>query len=124
PYIGHVNRVAAAVQPQEPAYIAAALLHDVVEDSGITLDHLAAQGFPPEVRTAVGLLTRADEVPADEYYRRIRADPIALAVKVADIGDNADPQRLALLDAPTRQRLTGKYRTALAALGRPAPNGR
>lgn len=120
PYFGHVSRVAASVVPQEPVYIAAALLHDVVEDSGVTLDDLATRGFPSEVVIAVGLLTRQKHVPSEEYYRRIRSNPIALAVKLSDIGDNADPARLARLDTPTRQRLISKYRTALLSLGQEA----
>ncbi|ORB57680.1 guanosine-3',5'-bis(diphosphate) 3'-pyrophosphohydrolase [Mycobacteroides saopaulense] len=121
PYIGHVSRVAASVLPQEPIYIAAALLHDVVEDSGVTLEDLVKQGFPPEVVAAVELLTRQKDVPAYEYYRRIRADPIALAVKLSDIADNADPERLARLDTSTRARLTAKYFNAMSSLGQPAP---
>ncbi|AIC72739.1 Probable GTP pyrophosphokinase [Mycobacteroides abscessus] len=120
PYIGHVIRVAASVLPQESIYIAAALLHDVVEDSGVTLDNLAAQGFPLEVVTAVGLLTRQKDVPSKAYYGQIKNDPIALAVKLADIADNSDPVRLAKLDTPTRERLIIKYRDALLSLGQPA----
>lgn len=120
PYIRHVIRVAASVLPQEPIYIAAAFLHDVVEDSGVTLDDLAAQSFPLEVVTAVGLLTRQKDVPSKEYYGQIRNDPIALAVKLADIADNSDPVRLARLDTPTRERLIIKYRDALLSLGQPA----
>lgn len=120
PYIGHVSRVAMSVAPQEPVFIAAALLHDVVEDSGVTLDELAAEGFPPEVVAAVRLLTRQKDVSPEEYYRQIRSNPIALAVKLSDIADNADPKRLARLDTPTRQRLVTKYRNALLLLGRPA----
>ena len=119
-YIGHVNRVARSVVPQEPVYVATAYLHDVVEDCGITLDDLGAQGLPVEVLNAVALLIRVEGVRAEEYYRRIRCNPIALAVKIADVGDNSDPQRLAMLDAPTRQRLKEKYRNALLALGQPA----
>ncbi|SHV28159.1 HD domain-containing protein [Mycobacteroides abscessus] len=117
PYIGHVIRVAASVVPQEPIYIAAALLHDVVEDSEVTLDDLAVQGFPIAVVTAVGLLTRQKNVPSEEYYRLIRNDPIALAVKLSDIADNTDPDRLARLDTLTRERLVTKYRNALLRLG-------
>ncbi|BAX97304.1 phosphohydrolase [Mycobacteroides stephanolepidis] len=120
PYIGHVRRVAAAVDPQEATYIAAAFLHDVVEDSTITLDELAAQGFPQEIVTAVGLLTRQKHIPAEDYYRRIRSDPIALAVKLSDIADNASTDRLARLDPATRERLTEKYRSALLSLEKPA----
>ncbi|WP_448615369.1 hypothetical protein [Modestobacter sp. URMC 112] len=46
----------------------------------------------------------------------MRSDALARQVKLADIASNTDPARLAELDEPTRNRLTGKYRTALAAL--------
>ena len=49
-------------------------------------------------------------------YARVAANPIACAVKLADIADNADPTRLSRLDAATRDRLTEKYRQARAAL--------
>ncbi|MGH3725002.1 MAG: HD domain-containing protein [Mycobacterium sp.] len=120
PYIGHVRRVAASVQPQESTYITTALLHDVVEDSGVTLDDLVEQGFPIEVVTAVGLLTRQKQVPAEDYYRRICSNPIALAVKISDIADNTNPDRMTKLDKPTQERLIAKYRDALLSLGQPA----
>ncbi|TEA06292.1 HD domain-containing protein [Mycobacteroides salmoniphilum] len=119
PYIGHVRRVAASVTPREPVYMAAAWLHDVVEDTGVTLDGLLAQGFPREVVVAVGLLTRRDEVPSETYYEQIAADPVALAVKIADIADNTNADRLARLDQETNTRLIAKYRNALRSLNRP-----
>lgn len=119
PYIGHVRRVAATVVPAEPVYIAAAWLHDVVEDTGTTLDSLAAEGFPSAVVEAVGLLTRRAEVPDDVYYGRITANPIALVVKIADISDNTNSDRLARLDQEARARLIGKYRKAFLSLNRP-----
>ncbi len=85
----------------------------------MTLEDLERQGFPPDVVAAVELLTRQKNVPAEEYYRRIRSNPIALAVKLSDIGDNSDPERLARLDMPTRERLITKYRNALLSLGQP-----
>ncbi|WP_142281713.1 HD domain-containing protein [Mycobacterium kyorinense] len=119
PYIGHVRRVAAAVRPQEPIFVATALLHDVIEDSEVTLDDLSRQGFPVEVVTAVELLTRDKQPSAGPYYERIASNPIALAVKIADVADNTNLSRLARLDIQTRQRLMSKYRNALLALNRP-----
>lgn len=114
PYITHPARVAARVAGDEHA-VAAAWLHDVVEDTEVTLADLE-QLFPPEVTAAVEALTRRPgEVPAD-YYARVRAVPLAVTVKFADLADNSDPQRLAQLDAPTRDRLTAKYARARAAL--------
>lgn len=119
PYVGHVGRVAATVAPAEPVYVAAAWLHDVVEDTGATLDSLLAQGFPSAVVEAVGLLTRREEVPDEVYYARIAVNPVALAVKIADISDNTNPDRLGRLDQETRARLIGKYRKAFLSLNRP-----
>nr|WP_172687815.1 HD domain-containing protein [Prescottella equi]ARX60168.1 Putative pyrophosphohydrolase domain, Rel/Spo-like family [Prescottella equi] len=114
PYIAHPARVAARVAGDERA-VAAAWLHDVVEDTSVTLAELE-EAFPPEVTVAVDALTRRrGEDPAD-YYARVRQVPLALTVKLADLDDNSDPQRLAQLDAPTRDRLTTKYARARAEL--------
>lgn len=118
PYIEHPRSVARRVRPATDQNVAAALLHDVVEDTGETPDTLRAKGIPDDVVAAVELLTRRDDVPDDDYYRAIRADRIALAVKVADITDNTDPDRVARLDAATRSRLRTKYVAALRKLGR------
>ena len=48
-----------------------------------------------------------------QYYERVRTNPIALTVKLADINDNSDPERLSRLDQPTRERLEAKYAWAI-----------
>lgn len=121
PYIDHPTRVATAVRQQAPdssadLVEAAAWLHDVVEDTGVTLDRLAELGLPGAVVNAVDALTRRHGEQSDMYYTRVAADPVALVVKLADLADNSDPERLALLDATTRQRLTAKYDHARQAL--------
>ena len=65
---------------------------------------------------AVVALTHLKNEPRDHYYERIKKNPLALAVKLADIEDNTDPERLALLDEGTRSRLEKKYAKAIAAL--------
>src|SRR5690606_11747524 len=106
--------VAARVAGDDNA-VATAWLHDVVEDTPVTLADLE-ESFPAEVTIAVDALTRRPgEDPAD-YYARVRAVPLALAVKLADLADNSDPQRLARLDAATRDRLIAKYARAQAEL--------
>jgi (p)ppGpp synthase/HD superfamily hydrolase len=117
PYIAHPRRVAARLDTTHAK--AAALLHDVIEDSPITADDLRAEGIPQVVIDCVLLLTRRDDVPADDYYRAIAADALARTVKMADLADNSDPARLAALPEPTRSRLTAKYRHAYLALGEP-----
>lgn len=114
PYITHPARVAARVSGDEYA-AAAAWLHDVVEDTDVTLADLE-RVFPPEVVEAVDALTRRpDEEPAS-YYARVRQVPLASTVKLADLDDNSDPQRLARLDAQTRERLLAKYARARTEL--------
>src|SRR5690606_1583136 len=100
-----------------------AWLHDVVEDSAITLDDLRRWGVSRDVAAAVDAITRRSAEDPDVYYARVAASPRALQVKIADIADNCDPARLALLDPATRDRLTAKYDYALAVLARLAPTG-
>lgn len=113
-YIGHVARVAGAVQhPVSPALAeAVAWLHDVVEDTAYDLDDLRDHGMPAEVVAAVEAITHRPHEPRVDYYARVRANPLALAVKLADVADNSAPERLAVLDDATRERLTEKYRKA------------
>ncbi|WP_417628812.1 HD domain-containing protein [Pararhodobacter aggregans] len=113
-YVGHLARVAAGVEGDEARIVA--LLHDVIEDCGVTRDAIEAR-FGARIAAAVALLTRVKgEAPA-LYYARIAADPLARAVKLADIADNDHPARLASLDAGTQARLAEKYAAARRALG-------
>jgi guanosine-3',5'-bis(diphosphate) 3'-pyrophosphohydrolase len=92
PYILHPLRVMLAVETPEERL--AAMLHDVVEDTSVTLDELRAEGFPDAVIAAVDALTkRADESRLDAA-KRAAQDPIARRVKLADVRDNMDLRRL------------------------------
>ena len=117
-YIHHPEAVAAAFDPQAHwVEHCAAWLHDVLEDTALTVTDLRSAGVAEEVVNVVVLLTRTSDVPDDEYYRRIRGDARARRVKLADIAHNTDPQRRAQLPQQTRDRLDAKYTKALAALG-------
>ena len=94
---------------------AVAWLHDVLED-GDAEAGIAAMQFPDRIKYAVTLLTRCTDYDYAIYYGEIRTNPIALRVKLADIADNADEARLALLDKQTAARLRRKYAKALRAL--------
>ena len=115
PYLGHILRVAERVSHLEPEVVAAALLHDILEDTEATEADLAGAGISSTVIEAVVLLTNTGG-PLEEYYARIREHPLALAVKLADIADNSDPARQVQLDPEVRDRLTRKYAKAVAAL--------
>lgn len=114
PYIGHVVRVANAVEGEDA--IAVALLHDVVEDCDVSLASLR-DAFPDHIVEAVDAITHRPNEPRTEYYDRVKTNALALEVKLCDIADNSAPSRMALLDDETRGRLVEKYDLALRQLG-------
>jgi (p)ppGpp synthase/HD superfamily hydrolase len=88
PYIDHVSRVAARCNTDEAK--AVAWLHDVVEDTDVTLDALRSAGLPDTVLVAVDLLTCHTPHEYEAYIQRIAqsGNALAVAVKLADINDN------------------------------------
>lgn len=118
PFIDHPGRIAERFDAEtEPVEAAAAWLHDVIEDTDVTAQELFEAGVLPEVIEVVELLTRTADVSPDEYYARIRRDPVARRVKLADIDDNTARWRLRRLDYEVQLRLIEKYRVARRALG-------
>lgn len=115
PYIFHPIHLAEQM-PDELTTIVA-LLHDVVEDTDLTLDDLA-HDFPPAVIDALRLLTHTPGTNYLDYVRALRDNPIAATVKRADLLYNSDQSRLALspTDDATRARLRQKYQKALTLL--------
>jgi (p)ppGpp synthase/HD superfamily hydrolase len=91
PYILHPLRVMSRVQTNQQKIVA--LLHDVVEDSALTLEDLQAQGFPKAIVHAVNCLTKRDGEPYDALIQRALNDHLARAVKLADLEDNMDLRR-------------------------------
>ncbi len=91
PYIFHPIHL--AEQMTTEACVCVALLHDVVEDSDVTIEDIAAF-FPAEVTEAVRLLTHDENVPYLDYIRALRANPLARTVKLADLAHNSDESRL------------------------------
>jgi len=92
PYILHPLRVMMRVAGASARM--AAVLHDVVEDTIVTLDDLRAEGFPDAVIVAVEALTKRPGETRIEAARRAAADPIAREVKLADNAENMDLSRL------------------------------
>ena len=92
-----------------------ALLHDVVEDTEITIEDLHAMGFPREVIEALTLLTHEESVPYMDYVRRISENSTAKKVKIADLMHNSDTTRLEFVDERAVKR-NQKYSEALAIL--------
>lgn len=93
PYILHPLRVMLRMSTSTERM--AAVLHDVVEDSSVTLDFLRAEGFPPEVISAVDALTKRQGESRIDAAHRAKQDPIARLVKLADNAENMDLSRIA-----------------------------
>ena len=113
PYVFHPAHV--AEQMTDEATTIVALLHDVVEDTDYTLEDLAAEGFEKEILEAVALMTHEDDVPYLDYVAKLKNNPIARAVKLADLAHNSDLSRIGEIDEETRKRLE-KYKKAMALL--------
>ena len=94
PYVLHPIRL--MIQMDSEDAMMAAVLHDVVENSVWTLDNLRKEGFSNEVLNAVDSLTHRDKEGEDywDYIQRAKSDPIAIKVKLADLEDNLNPDRL------------------------------
>ncbi|MFC9327446.1 HD domain-containing protein [Kitasatospora sp. NPDC057015] len=123
PYAEHLAAVAGGVRERggSAEQIAAAWLHDAVEDEALSQEWLDAAPLPDTVKAIVAAVTkRAGEAP-EEYAARILATPGALLVKQADLAHNSDPERLAGLDPATGERLTAKYARMHHLLGLSGP---
>jgi (p)ppGpp synthase/HD superfamily hydrolase len=94
PYILHPLRLMLAVTAPEERI--AAVLHDVVEDTPVTLDDLAAAGFSRDVLTAVEALTKLEGESRIAAAQRAAQNPIARVVKLADVADNMDLNRISV----------------------------
>jgi (p)ppGpp synthase/HD superfamily hydrolase len=93
PYIFHPLRLMLAVNGEHERMAAA--LHDVVEDTPLTFDDLAREGFPAAVIDAVRALTKQPGESRIDAAHRAAANPVARRVKLADVGDNMDLSRIA-----------------------------
>ncbi len=118
PYIHHLLYV--AEQMDDEASTCVALMHDVLEDTSVTVSDLRDESIPDEVVDAVMLLTRERGVPYMDYIRKLSANPIARKVKVADLRHNSDVTRLCELPDEMRQQgerlAETRYRPALEVL--------
>lgn len=86
PYIFHPARVGAAFDTE--AEVCVGLLHDVIEDTEVTIEDLRKAGFTEDILKALSLLTHEKSVPYMDYVAAIAENPLARAVKIEDLKDN------------------------------------
>jgi (p)ppGpp synthase/HD superfamily hydrolase len=103
PYILHPLRVMLRLTTEVERVVA--ILHDVVEDSEVTLDDLRAEGFSDEVVDAIDHVTRREGESYEAFIERIAPHPLARRVKIADLEDNMDVTRLVVLDERSAERM-------------------
>ena len=113
PYVFHPFHLAEQMETEETTVVA--LLHDVVEDTDYTLAELAEMGFGEPVIAALALLTHDDATDYMDYVRAIKDNPIAKAVKLADLRHNSDLTRLDVVDEKALARRE-KYLNAMELL--------
>jgi hypothetical protein len=94
-YFNHPKRVADNFY--EDNDIIVALLHDVIEDTSVTMDQLKNEGFSDEILNALDAITKREGESYDQFIERVKDNPIALKVKLADLRDNMDILRLPVL---------------------------
>jgi (p)ppGpp synthase/HD superfamily hydrolase len=91
PYILHPLAVASQLDSLELKTIA--LLHDTIEDSWVSKEFLLENGIPEELVEVIALLTKPKDMTYEDYLRRVKTNPMALAVKKADLAHNTSPER-------------------------------
>ena len=113
PYVFHPFHLAEQMKDESSTIVA--LLHDVVEDTDYTFADLRHMGFESEVIEALRLMTHDENIPYMEYIEKIRENPIARAVKLADLKHNSDLTRLDAVDERILERKE-KYSPAIRLL--------
>jgi (p)ppGpp synthase/HD superfamily hydrolase len=113
PYILHPLRVMMDMPTIEEKIVA--VLHDVVEDSNITIQSLKEESFSEEILNAITLLSINENQSYDEYISNIKKNSLATKVKLADLRDNMDKKRILNPTQKDIERLN-KYQIAYKAL--------
>ena len=113
PYVFHPLHLAEQMEDEDS--IVAALLHDVVEDTDYSLEDLRSMGFPEKALEAVALLTHDPAEPYLSYVARVKENPVARRVKLADLRHNSDLGRIDRVTQRDLERVE-KYAAAIRLL--------
>ena len=102
PYILHPIAVSSKVDTLELKTIA--ILHDTIEDTSVTAEYLVEKGIPEEIVDIVVLLSKPESEEYESYLRRVKVNPLAKAVKLADLAHNTSPERASGLNEARRKK--------------------
>lgn len=117
PYILHCLKVMHYVKSEDPLVKAAAVMHDIVEDTDVTLEQLKIMGFDPLVIDIVDRMTKKPGQTPEEYLQGLMQSPQATLVKLADLRHNTDVRRLKGLTDKDLLRMR-KYHTMWVSLNK------
>lgn len=111
-YLNHLYSVAHNFQDEMRYTIS--LLHDIIEDTSVSINNLATLGFREEYLKVLDYITRKDGQSYEEYIDKILSsnNTVVLDIKLADLNNNTDPERLAKLPINEQIRLKEKYQKA------------
>jgi (p)ppGpp synthase/HD superfamily hydrolase len=115
-YVLHPLRVMLRLSSAEARI--AAVLHDVAEDTCVTLDVLREEGFDEQVLAAIGSLTKREDDDYEAFIERVAQNSLARQVKIEDLKDNMDLLRLGREPTDHDVERNVKYGKALARLSR------
>jgi len=114
PYVYHPIHLAEQMDTEEECIVA--LLHDTVEDTDITFEQLKDE-FSDTIIQALKLLTHDDSIQYMDYISKLKENPIARKVKLADLYHNSDETRMEHLTDKDRRR-NEKYHKAIEFLNK------
>lgn len=101
-YILHPLAVAAQLDSLELKTIA--ILHDTIEDTDVTAEYLLEKGIPRNIVEVVQLLSKPENEDYESYLRRVKENPLARQVKLADLANNTDPKRASGLNEARKKK--------------------
>ena len=113
PYIMHPVHLAEQMTDEDSCVVA--LLHDVVEDTDVTIGDLVNKGFTPNQISAIKAMTHEKTVPYMVYIKKLSKNPLASVVKRADLAHNMDLSRIPNPTESDKSRLS-RYTEALRIL--------
>lgn len=114
PYINHPLAVADKMKSEDLTIVA--LLHDVMEDCGVTREFLLKEGYSDRVVTAIEAITKREGENYDDYIARVRANALARTVKMHDLIHNSFLERLGREVTDEDLERVKRYRRSLGKL--------